>query len=116
MKNILSKIIFVCVCIMIPCSLFAQETENNTGEQIFKKRCAGCHGKDGRIQAYGISRKLIEIPSAEIGDRLTLFHNDKNLQNSGGVSGVMSKQASNLTRQEFGDILSYIQRNFAADR
>ncbi|MDR2636166.1 MAG: c-type cytochrome [Campylobacteraceae bacterium] len=105
---------------MVPCSsLFAQETEDNstlTGEQIFKKRCSGCHGKDGKTQAYGISRKLVEIPASEIGDRLTLFHSDKNLQSSGGVSGVMSKQVSTLEKQEFESVLSYVKSNFAVDK
>lgn len=101
---------------LISCSLFAHEAENSIGEQIFKKRCAGCHGKDGNTQAYGISRKLVEMPAAEMGDRLTLFHNDKNLQNSGGVSGVMSKQTSDLSKEEFSGVLLYIQQNFAADR
>ncbi|MDR1008438.1 MAG: c-type cytochrome [Campylobacteraceae bacterium] len=116
MKSILLKVIFVFVCIIMPCSFFAQEIEDNMGEQIFKKMCAGCHGKDGKTQAYGISRKLVEIPYAEMSDRLTLFHNDKNLQNSGGVSGVMSKQASGLSKQEFSSVLLYIQQNFAPDK
>ncbi|MDR2081906.1 MAG: c-type cytochrome [Campylobacteraceae bacterium] len=114
MKSILLKIIFI--CILMPCSLFAQEAENRTGEQIFKKICSGCHGKDGNTQAFGISRKLVEIPAAEMSDRLTLFYSDKNLQSSGGVSGVMSKQTSNLNKEEFNGVLLYIQQNFAADK
>ncbi|MDR0666373.1 MAG: c-type cytochrome [Campylobacteraceae bacterium] len=114
MKSSLLKIIFI--CILVPCSSFAQEAEENIGEQIFKKKCAGCHGKDGNVQAYGISRKLTEIPSAEMGDRLKLFQSDKNLQNSGGVSAVMGKQVSVLDKQEFGGVLLYIQQNFAADK
>ncbi|MDR2100349.1 MAG: c-type cytochrome [Campylobacteraceae bacterium] len=86
------------------------------GEQIFKKTCSGCHGKDGRTQAFGISRKLIEIPAAEMGERLMLFHSDKNLQSSGGVSGVMSKQTATLKKDELGSVLLYIQKNFAADK
>ncbi|MDR2789380.1 MAG: c-type cytochrome [Campylobacteraceae bacterium] len=114
MKSILLKIIFICT--LIPCSLFAQGADNSIGEQLFKKRCSGCHGKDGNTQAYGISRKLVEIPAAEMSDRLTLFHSDKNLQSSGGVSGVMSKQTSNLSKEEFGGVLLYIQQNFAVDK
>ncbi|MDR0762555.1 MAG: c-type cytochrome [Campylobacteraceae bacterium] len=116
MKTILLKIIFICLCIIIPCSSFAQEAEEDIGGQIFKKRCAGCHGKDGKVQAYGISRKLVEISSAEMNDRLILFNSDKNLQNSGGVSAVMSKQTSNLNQQEFNSVLLYVQQNFAADK
>ncbi|MDR1976482.1 MAG: c-type cytochrome [Campylobacteraceae bacterium] len=116
MKNIFLKIVFVCACIMIPCSSFAQEAGDDIGEQIFRKKCSGCHGRDGKTQAFGISRKLAEMPSSEIKDRLTLFYNDKNLQSSGGVSGVMSKQTSALNKQQFDGVLSYVQKNFASDK
>ncbi|MDR1614661.1 MAG: c-type cytochrome [Campylobacteraceae bacterium] len=116
MKSIFLKIVFTCTVIAMPCSSFAQEAEDDTGRQIFSKKCSGCHGKDGNTAAFGISRKLVEISASEMGERLSLFSTDKNLQNAGGVSGVMSKQVAMLNKQEFESVLLYIKQNFATDK
>lgn len=49
--------------------LFAQASKNGSesGEAIFKRQCAGCHGTDGKGQtAMGKTFKLKDLTSAEV--------------------------------------------------
>jgi cytochrome c553 len=84
-----------------------ESSDGNDGKSLFKRKCTGCHGDEGDINAFGISRKLGQMSSAEITERLKAF-TDKKIQTHGGVSAVMSKQAAMLSKSEYEAILKYL--------
>ena len=121
MCNKLFKFIAISAVSGIFCSfLSAQQSSLNTteqnaskkntlalGESIYKKRCFGCHGSEGEIKAFGISRKLTDIPADETSEKLKAF-TDKKLQGIGGATETMHKQVTAINKQEYEAVLEYV--------
>ncbi|MDR0408369.1 MAG: cytochrome c [Campylobacteraceae bacterium] len=106
---------FKCVVTMVflsCCFLFSQDNSTVEGQEIYKKRCLGCHGHSGDVKAFGVSRKLIELTASEMTDRLKVL-SDKRMQGVGGASGTMHKQISAVNQEEYEAVLEYIISAFA---
>jgi len=96
----------VAAVVNTPAQPSAANPAENEGKNLFKKKCMGCHGDEGGINAFGISRKLAQMSSAEITERLKSFTDKKQTHN--GASAVMSRQASTLSKAESEAIIKYI--------
>lgn len=97
--------VIIALALSFPVFVSAQEVVS--GEEIYKKKCSGCHGVDGTIKAYGISRQLIEIPADEMREKLK-FYTTNAVRNSSGVTAVMGKQTARLDKIEYRAVLEYI--------
>jgi mono/diheme cytochrome c family protein len=89
------------------CFLFSQDNSISKGQEVYKKRCIGCHGPSGDVKAFGVSRKLTELTASEMADRLKVL-SDKKMQGIGGASGTMHKQISAVSKEEYEAVLAYI--------
>jgi mono/diheme cytochrome c family protein len=124
MRNKLFKFIAIAAVSGVFCSfLSAQQSSLNAaeqnadkkdaltlGESVYKKRCFGCHGSEGEVKAFGISRKLTEITSDETSEKLKAF-TDKKLQGIGGATETMHKQVTAISKQEYDAVLDYVLKN-----
>ncbi|MDR2342361.1 MAG: cytochrome c [Campylobacteraceae bacterium] len=111
MKNIFLKHIIV-IFFLSSCFVFSENSSIAKGEDIYRKRCFGCHGSTGNIKAFGVSRKLIELSSKEMTERLKTL-SDKKMQSVGGASGTMHKQISAVNKEEYEAVLAYVISVFA---
>ncbi|MDR3178303.1 MAG: cytochrome c [Campylobacteraceae bacterium] len=111
MKNKFLKYIVV-VVLLSGCFVFAQDDSAAKGEEVYKKRCFGCHGSAGDIKAFGVSRKLIDLSAKDVAERLKTL-SDKKMQGVGGASGTMHKQISAVSKEEYEAVLSYVTFTFA---
>ncbi|MDR1285450.1 MAG: cytochrome c [Campylobacteraceae bacterium] len=112
MKNGFLKCILVTV-FLSNCFLFSQSNSAVDGQEVYKKRCVGCHGPSGDVKAFGVSRKLTELTAGEMANRLKAL-SDKKMQGVGGASGTMHKQISAVSKEEYEAVLAYITSAFAA--
>ncbi|MFV0481730.1 MAG: c-type cytochrome [Campylobacteraceae bacterium] len=110
MRSFSKRCLFVFFALIIPAFLFSQEAIN--GEDIYKKRCLGCHGPNGQTPAFGISRLLVDLDSKEMADKLKSY-TATSVVSGGGVTAVMGKQTARLTKPEYDAVLKYISENFA---
>lgn len=110
--KLFKKLLIFVFILTIPISLYA---DANAGAEIYKKKCSGCHGIDGNTPAYGISRKLTELDTSELRDKLK-YYTSRVIIESKGVTAVMGKQTAKLNSTEYKDVLDYITSVFAIDR
>jgi cytochrome c553 len=96
-------LLVVALCLFTEFS-YAQSIEN--GEAIFKKRCIGCHGRDGRNKAFGKSNIIAGQPTAALREHLA-FYKDSDF-NERTSTAVMSKQVRKLDDKEIADVTAYV--------
>lgn len=84
----------------------AEKTLGNVkkGESLYK-RCAGCHGVDGKKQALGKSKKINEFTGDET---LTALKGYGDGSYGGAMKGVMKGQVTSLKEQDLKDLSAYI--------
>lgn len=87
------------------------------GQEIFEKKCAGCHGKDGKGETkMGKERKISDMTSAEAQAKFTDADATKAI-NEGIVEKDSGKKRmpgfkEKLSADEVGAVLKYV-RGFA---
>ncbi|MDR0580458.1 MAG: c-type cytochrome [Campylobacteraceae bacterium] len=111
MKSMFLKRVMI-MFFLSSCFVFSQDSSIAKGEAVYKKRCFGCHGAAGDIKAFGISRKLTELSSEEIMERLKTL-SDKKMQGIGGASETMHKQIAAVNKEEYEAVSAYIISVFA---
>lgn len=91
-RNIVCQVIIIAVIL----TAFTPNQETN-GKEIFEKKCAKCHGKDGTKRLFG-AKKLQEsiLTSAET---LEIITNGK---------GKMPSWKENLTTEQINEVATYI--------
>ena len=73
---------------------------------IYHKKCAGCHGEDGKHKAFNRSPEIAGQPKEAILQKLNSFkEGDASLSNT---AKVMKKQLQTLTERQIEDLASYI--------
>lgn len=108
--EILKKLIPLIFMVLLPSFLLSDALN---GEEVYKKKCLGCHGTGGTTPAFGISRKLVDLTKVELKDKLKSY-TAPDVVNSKGVTAVMGKQTAKLNKQEYDDVLEYIT-SFASE-
>ncbi|HXZ32650.1 MAG TPA: c-type cytochrome [Terriglobales bacterium] len=102
MKHTLKAIIVV-FCFAI---VFTTWSLADNGADLFKAKCAMCHGPDGKGQtAMGKTLNLRDLGSAEVqgqsdADLTGIITNGK---------GKMPKYDGKLTKEQIGDVLKYVR-------
>ena len=99
-EEILKKI----VVLTIFCSLHVLNADDTAG--IYKK-CAGCHGKDGKHKAFDRSEVIAGQDKDILLNKLTSF---KNADSNAGTLGVMKKQLKDLTKEDMSALAEYISK------
>ncbi len=72
------------------------------------KKCASCHGEDGRHKAFGRSEKIGGKSKEEILKKLLFFRSLS--ADATGTSKVMRKQLKNLSQKEIEELAEYISK------
>jgi cytochrome c553 len=111
MKNRFLRYVLVMV-FASSCFVFSQDSFVLKGQEVYKKRCFGCHGQEGDVKAFGVSRKLVDLTAAELTERFKVL-SDKKMQGVGGASGTMHKQISAVSKDEYEAVLAYVISVFA---
>lgn len=103
MKKLVIAFLAVAVVISLSSAAFAAE---QTGAELFKGKCAACHGPDGKGQtAMGKNLKLRDLSSEEIqkqsdSDLKATIENGK---------GKMPSYKGKLTDEQVGTLVQYIR-------
>ena len=77
------------------------------GEIIFKK-CAGCHGLDGRNKAFGKSGVIAGQDFADLMESLN-FYKESEFKGQGSTL-VMAKQLKTFSTQDLNDVVTYVSK------
>lgn len=77
------------------------------GKEIFLKKCASCHGKDGSKRASGSSKILKNLSAEEISLALSSYSADYEF--GGKYKLLMQKVANSTTSTEIGYIIAYLK-------
>lgn len=77
------------------------------GEIIFKK-CAGCHGSDGKNKAFGKSGVIAGQDAADLVESLT-FYKESEFKGQGSTL-VMAKQLKTFSAKDITDLALYISK------
>lgn len=77
------------------------------GEEIYKDRCANCHGQKGEVRAHGIARKLNEMTPQQINDAIIGYANNPDYGSSKRF--LMQPFAASINYRDLGDVISYIK-------
>ena len=88
--------------------LFSVYTFAESGEEIFKRRCAGCHGATGAGDTtIGKNLKLRDLGSPDVQK-----HTDEELSAiiSKGKPGRMPAFENKLTKEQIGEVVKFIRR------
>ncbi len=98
-------LVFLLILLGFNSTLVASNAELMQASQIFKK-CAKCHGKDGKNLAFGTSDEIAGQEVEELIDSMNFFKNSK--FGKRGVINVMAKQVKNLSDQQIQELAKYI--------
>ncbi len=72
------------------------------------KKCAGCHGEDGKHKAFDRSDIIAGKSKDELLKKLISFQNISS--EATGTSKVMNKQLKNLSKEELEELADYISK------
>ena len=97
---LMKKWVFLVCIIVFPVWLSAADAPT-----LYKK-CAGCHGPDGRTPAFGKSALLVGQKAADIYETLLFFKDSTFSQH--GVTKVMAKQVKQLSLDDLKALSEYI--------
>jgi cytochrome c6 len=102
MKNILKAILVVLAVVLV----FSTWSLADGGADLFKAKCAMCHGPDGKGQtAMGKTLNLKDLGSAEVQSQ-----SDADLTNTvTNGKGKMPKYDGKLTKDQISDVVKYIR-------
>jgi cytochrome c6 len=102
MKNILRAILVVLAVVLV----FSTWSLADSGADLFKAKCAMCHGPDGKGQtAMGKTLNLKDLGSAEVQSQ-----SDADLTNTiTNGKGKMPKYDGKLTKDQISDVVKYIR-------
>lgn len=78
----------------------------NLGKELYAKKCASCHGKDGSKSAYGASKKLTQMKAEDIKIAFNAYLDDSY---GGRMKFVMKSEAVKTTDNELDAIVSFIK-------
>jgi len=87
--------------------LYAKETTATSPAQIFK-RCAKCHGEDGKNPAFGRSDAIAEQDPVDLVESMNFFKESEFSHKD--VTLVMAKQVKNLSKKQIEDLAIYISK------
>lgn len=76
-------------------------------EQLYKKRCASCHGADGGRKALGVSNILKGQSKEELQKKLKGY---KDGSYGGAKKSIMVSQVINLSDSEIEELAEYISK------
>lgn len=77
------------------------------GEIIFKK-CAGCHGLDGKNKAFGKSGIIAGQAPSDLMESLN-FYKESEFKGQGSTL-VMAKQLKTFNAKDLSDIVAYVSK------
>jgi cytochrome c6 len=102
MKNVLKAILVVFTFTLV----FSTWSLADGGADLFKAKCAMCHGPDGKGEtAMGKTLKLHDLGSAEVQSQ-----SDADLTNTiTNGKGKMPKYDGKLTKDQISDLVKYIR-------
>jgi len=103
MKEILKKVEKV-VILTLFCSLHVLNAADAAG--IYKK-CAGCHGKDGKHKAFDRSAVIAGESKDALFKKLIFF---QSTDSDKGTLSVMKRQLKNLTKEDMESLAEYISK------
>lgn len=88
-------------------STLALAGDASLGEVIFKK-CAGCHGLDGKNKAFGKSATLAGQSPSDLMESLN-FYKESEFKGQGSTL-VMAKQLKTFNAKDLADVVEYISK------
>ncbi len=103
MQGRLAPFLIICPLILV----FSACSSAESGQEIFKRRCAGCHGANGAGDTtIGKHLKLRDLRSPEV-QKLS----DEDLAQiiSKGQPGKMPAFESKLTNEQIGKVMKFIR-------
>ncbi len=77
------------------------------GEEIFKQRCAVCHGEKAQKSSLGVSKIIAGWPQKKIIEKLKGYKSGK--LNQYGFGNMMRNRATKLTDAEMRAVAEYIE-------
>ncbi len=77
------------------------------GEEIFKKRCSVCHGKNAQKSSLGVSKVIAGWKSDKIIEKLKAYKSGKFDQY--GFGNMMRNRATKLTEKQMKSVAEYIE-------
>lgn len=102
MKNMIKAVLLISVFALV----FSTWSLADSGGDVFKAKCAMCHGPDGKAEtAMGKTMKIRDLGSAEVqgqsdADLTGIITNGK---------GKMPKYDGKLTKDQIGDVVKFIR-------
>lgn len=92
--------------ILLSSFVFADDAFSR-GEILFKK-CAGCHGADGKNKAFGKSGVIAGQDPSDLLESLNFYKESEFKGQSSTL--VMAKQVKTFTTQNLNDIVVYVSK------
>jgi cytochrome c6 len=102
MKNVMKLVL----CVFAFAMIFSTWSLADDGADIFKSKCAACHGADGKgTTGMGKSLKLRDLSSADVqkqsdADLVNIVTNGKD---------KMPKYDGKLTKDQINDVVKYVR-------
>lgn len=89
-------------------STFALGDDASSRGEILFKKCAGCHGADGKNKAFGKSGIIAGQDTADLVESLT-FYKESEFKGQGSTL-VMAKQLKAFSAKDITDLAAYISK------
>jgi len=107
MKKDKSKLIFLCSMIFV--FLFSVTASANDGKKIYDKKCASCHGKNGKGNASMVKMLKVDLSLFDLIDKVTLDKTDEDLISiiTKGINKMLA-YGKELKNEEIKGVITYI--------
>ncbi len=104
----MSRIVILIFCLTLASTTYAVDNKKFSKEAEIFKKCAKCHGKDGRHRAFGRSEIIAGQDVTDLVETMKFFKDSK--FKARGVTKVMAKLIKQLSYSEILKLAKYISK------